>query len=94
MKIRQGFVSNSSSSSFLISKKDLTVFQLDQIKDHTRYIEKCEDEDGIEWSDDSWSVDEENFHVEVSTFMDNFDMYTYLVDVVGIPEDKIKRGEL
>jgi len=34
MKTRQGFVSNSSSSSFIIQKKSLTAVQLDLIKRH------------------------------------------------------------
>jgi hypothetical protein len=34
MKIRQGYVSNSSSSSFVIQKKNLSEFQLNAIRNH------------------------------------------------------------
>lgn len=34
MKIRNGFVSNSSSSSFILNKKDLTAEQIEQIKNY------------------------------------------------------------
>lgn len=34
MKERNGFVSNSSSSSFILYKKDLTASQIDQIRNH------------------------------------------------------------
>ena len=34
MKERNGFVSNSSSSSFILYKKDLTDIQIDQIRNH------------------------------------------------------------
>ena len=34
MKIRNGFVSNSSSSSFIINKENLTPNQIERIKNH------------------------------------------------------------
>ena len=47
MKIRYGFVSNSSSSSFLISKKHLTPYQMTQLKKKNYGYEIIENEDAI-----------------------------------------------
>ena len=41
MKIRNGFVSNSSSSSFIIKKENLSEKQMESIFNHT-YVTKCE----------------------------------------------------
>ncbi len=79
MKIRQGFVSNSSSSSFIIGKSNLTVAQLDAIKNHHMHVEK---------SYDTWSITEEDDLVKGSTDMDNFDMNIFL-EKIGIDEEKI-----
>ena len=88
MKIRNGFVSNSSSSSFLIDKRELTLYQLDLIKNKIRQEADEEEEDHL----DTWYVWEEDNDVCLSTSMDNFDMRSYLIEFVGINEEAIRRG--
>jgi len=92
MKKREGFVSNSSSSSFIIKKVNLTEFQIEQIHTHIdsaiklatdnhefNNFEYCED-------DDAWSVDEREETIFVSTNMDNFDMYEFL-KAIGVDKN-------
>jgi hypothetical protein len=56
MKTRQGFVSNSSSSSFVIDRKFLSPFQIEQIKDHihvaTQLLNKQKYKRRNEWDDE------------------------------------------
>jgi hypothetical protein len=87
MKIRQGFVSNSSSSSFIISTDKISVAQLKLLREHANSKEFKEDE----WSSsgDEWDIDEEDGYIICSTFMDNFDLYEY-AKKIGIKEEDIK----
>ena len=104
MKIRQGFVSNSSSSSFVINRSDLTQEQVDQIVDHTE-SETYEKHVGDlrKWakknkncvSDDSGTYDEWEIAVTEDTVkgktpMDNFDMHAFLEDELKIGPSKIE----
>jgi len=90
MKIKQGFISNSSSSSFIISKYDISAAQLVMIFDHARLgkvlrVGDCSDED-------AWYIHDDDYHVMGSTFMDNFNMFEFL-SKIGVPEDKIEWGD-
>ena len=77
MKIRMGFVSNSSSSSFLIQRKYISESQLEQIVNH-------DDEAG----DDEWEITVTDTIVRGFTIMDNFDMAEFL-EKIGVDSDHI-----
>lgn len=89
MKIRQCFVSNSSSSSFTISLNDITAIQLQMIEKHREISEALGGYD----HDEPWIIDVEAGVVKGCTFMDHFDMHHYLTNVVGVDEDLIKWGD-
>ena len=82
MKIRTGYVSNSSSSSFVIMKKHLSYKQIEQIRDHHSIArEMCDQGTNLECMydyEDSWSITETDYTIEGSTWMDNFSMYSYI----------------
>ena len=84
MKIRKGFVSNSSSSSFVVFKDALTKQQKDMIYDYQEYVKffNTIDEKTIELFDyciDSpWRIVEYDDFIFGETSMDNFSMMDYL----------------
>lgn len=85
MKLRIGFVTNSSSSSFTIAKSDLTDDQIEKIKN---YFEAAK-EVGMNDLDDSWDINETNFNINGFTCMDNGDMLKFL-RLIGVDRDNIE----
>jgi|688.fasta_scaffold37874_8 hypothetical protein len=75
MKIRIGFVSNSSSSSFVIPLIKITAKQLVDIVNHSDHT-----------NDNPWTITVTTHTVEGYTSMDNFDMREFLVNI-GVEED-------
>jgi hypothetical protein len=88
MKRRFGFVSNSSSSSFVIRNSKLTLGQIDDIVRHSAVAEE-RSMDNIEWKEDSWNIIVTADYVSGTTMMDNFDMHTFLKNI-GVTEDDIE----
>jgi hypothetical protein len=90
MKLRNGFVSNSSSSSFIICKDKLTATQLCAIENHfmmaKRFGMYCQ-------PGDAWSIDEDEFTIRGSTGMNNFSMMDFF-EHIGVNEDDVRwQGE-
>jgi len=86
MKIRNGFVSNSSSSSFMIPRIFVSRYQLEQIENH---IEVAESLDMYPDISDAWHIDSDDYKVEGWTSMDNFDMHKFL-NLIGVPAEAVK----
>lgn len=93
MKIRQGFVSNSSSSSFLIARSRLTDEQVDMIKRHVevaiargwawptdRRARQDEEWPPCGWAH-PWAVVSSEHEVRGHTSMSNFDMEEFLIRI-------------
>ena len=79
MKTRHGFISNSSSSSFVIRDSSiLSKRQIEAIRDH-----------GIIAKYDAWEIKEEFGTITGFTWMDNFDMEQYLTDI-GVPSNAVE----
>ena len=85
MKIRQSFVTNSSSSSFVIHLKDITMIQKKSIFYHSELGKEL----GIEYSEEAWSISIDDEHIYGETTMDNFCMEEFL-EKIGVPRKAIE----
>ena len=79
MKIREGFVSNSSSSSFIINKCNITDAQLQKIREHSYWGEIYK----IPYTNEEWEIKETENTISGYTTMDNFDM-DYFLTIIGV----------
>jgi len=90
MKIRTSFVSNSSSSSFVVDKCFLTQEQIDKIYNHIEVSQNENFEDILKYtsSGDEWEIEETEKTLEGSTFMDNFSMSDFMKKI-GVDTRKV-----
>ena len=86
MKVRNGFVSNSSSSSFVIKKSDLSQEEINKIINHVE-----EGKEDIEFAtlNDKWDINVTKYEVRGSTGMDNFDMERFF-NLIGIDKNIVE----
>jgi len=89
MKIKHDFVTNSSSSSFVISKHWLSPVQIDMIKNHIIIASHLPKNFG--WFHE-WEIQETDGEVWGRTSMDNFDMMEFLKEVVEIESGHVFWG--
>ncbi len=107
MKTRNGFVSNSSSSSFVISLDDLTEAQVRQIRDHENSltfrkhvsdrVTESKEPGAYHWdgTQDGWEVKEVDNRLWVYTAMTNFDIEPFLFEEMGLSRETVKdEGDL
>ncbi|GHV75062.1 hypothetical protein AGMMS49940_23640 [Spirochaetia bacterium] len=99
MKFRTGFISNSSSCSFIIERHIISDEKIEQIKQyvHCVNLEKCRTratrcigcrDDFWEQNDQGWRIEIDDKTISCDTSMANFDLYSYIVRVLEInPRD-------
>ena len=89
MKYRKGFVSNSSSSSFVVSLGDITPEQYEKIYNHIEVGRKMNVGDYFDSGD--WKITETDTHLKGWTSMDNFNMQDFM-EAIGVEKVEFSDG--
>lgn len=84
MKLRNGFVSNSSSCSFTIDKWNLSPEQIYMIENYQHFAKEMNMSD----YDCEWSLEHTETSIHFYTSMDNFDMLEFL-NRIGVNDKDI-----
>ena len=79
MKVRNGFVSNSSSSSFVVNKSDLTPEEIEILLDYSQIPDQAfEDDNDNDFYPDTWRIEETLDTISGNTSCDNWYLKRYL----------------
>ncbi|WP_010254275.1 hypothetical protein [Treponema primitia] len=101
MKVRTGFISNSSSCSFIINRNSVPKEKVELIKQYVNCgdLDKCREsstrcigcrDDFWEYNDQCWGIEINDETISCQTSMANFDLYSYITRVLEInPRDII-----
>ena len=91
MKIKAGFVTNSSSSNFVISLWSINKLQRWAIENHMLITEKLllGSNAGYTSEGDRWRIEIDEHHIKGFTYMDNFDMREFLM-LIGVDSENIE----
>lgn len=84
MKVRFDFVTNSSSSSFVIAKSAITDEQKEKIFNYQYYAQEIMFD-----FEDCWQIDEDEYFIRGYTIMDNCEMQRFL-ELIGVPTTAVK----
>ena len=90
MKIKNDFVTNSSSASYIIKKDDITALQEFMIDHHVEISRMMGSYDVDDKYGSGWKISKEFDQIELSTSMDNFNMLRYL-QTIGVDVSKITK---
>ena len=88
MKIKQDFVTNSSSSSFIVKLEDITALQYMQLLDHYKTAENMKILEEYAGEMDKWRIVVDGENLVGDTYMDNFNMQSFM-EKIGVDLNKV-----